>query len=147
MRNRLLCFAIGFSLLTTPLLAASSDPANDDQKTLYALGLAISQSLGTFALSETELDMVKNGITDGVLKRTHKVDLQTFGPKIQQLQQARLAVAAESEKKAGATFTAKAASEKERRKRNQGSSSPPSSPAAERRQKPRIPSRSITMAP
>jgi FKBP-type peptidyl-prolyl cis-trans isomerase FkpA len=112
MRNRLLCFAIGFSLLTTPLLAASSDPANDDQKTLYALGLAISQSLGTFALSETELDMVKNGITDGVLKRTHKVDLQTFGPKIQQLQQARLAVAAESEKKAGATFTAKAASEK-----------------------------------
>ena len=112
MRNRLLCFAIGFSLLTTPLLAASSDPANDYQKTLYALGLAISQSLGTFALSETELDMVKNGITDGVLKRTHKVDLQTFGPKIQQLQQARLAVAAESEKKGGATFTAKAASEK-----------------------------------
>lgn len=93
-------------------MAASPDPANDDQKTLYALGLAISQSLGTFALSETELDMVKNGLTDGVLKRTHKVDLQTFGPKIQQLQQARLAVAAESEKKAGTAFMAKAASEK-----------------------------------
>jgi len=112
MRNRLLCFALGFSLLATPLLAASSDPVNDDQKTLYALGLAISQSLGTFALSETELDMVKHGITDGVLKRPQKVDLQTFGPKIQQLQQGRLAVAAESEKKAGTAFTAKAASEK-----------------------------------
>ena len=71
MRNRLLCFALGFSLLATPLLAASSDPVNDDQKTLYALGLAISQSLGTFALSETELDMVKHGITNGVLKRPH----------------------------------------------------------------------------
>jgi FKBP-type peptidyl-prolyl cis-trans isomerase FkpA/FKBP-type peptidyl-prolyl cis-trans isomerase FklB len=112
MRSRLLWFAIGFLFLTTPLLAASSDPVNDDQKTLYALGLAISQSLGTFSLSETELDMVKNGMTDGVLKRSQKVDLQTFGPKIQQLQQSRLAVAAESEKKAGAAFMAKAASEK-----------------------------------
>jgi FKBP-type peptidyl-prolyl cis-trans isomerase FkpA/FKBP-type peptidyl-prolyl cis-trans isomerase FklB len=112
MRIRLLCFAIGLLFLTTPLSAASPDPVNDDQKTLYALGLAISQSLGTFSLSESELDMVKNGITDGVLKRPQKVDLQTFAPKIQQLQQSRLAVAAESEKKAGAAFTAKAASEK-----------------------------------
>ena len=112
MRRRTLCVAIGLLFLTTPLSAASPDPVNDDQKTLYALGLAISQSLGTFALSETELDLVKNGLTDGVLKRTQKVDLQTFGPKIQQLQQSRLAVAAEGEKKAGAVFMTKAASEK-----------------------------------
>ena len=112
MRIRLLCLVLGFLHFAPPLLAASPDPVNDDQKTLYALGLAISQSLGTFSLSETELDMVKHGITDGVLKRPQKVDLQTFGPKIQQLQQSRLAVAAESEKKAGAAFTTKAASEK-----------------------------------
>ncbi len=112
MRTRIFCVAIGLLFLTTPLLAASQDPANDDQKTLYALGLAISQSLGTFSLSETELDMVKNGLTDGVLKRPQKADLQTFGPKIQQLQQSRLAVAAESEKKAGTAFITKAASEK-----------------------------------
>lgn len=112
MRIRILCVAIGLLLLTTPLSAASPDPVNDDQKTLYALGLAISQSLGSFSLSETELDMVKNGITDGVLKRPQKVDLQTFGPKIQQLQQSRVTVAAESEKKAGAAFMSKAASEK-----------------------------------
>jgi FKBP-type peptidyl-prolyl cis-trans isomerase FkpA len=112
MRIRTLCFAIGLLSLTTPVLAASQDPTNDDQKTLYALGLAISQSLGTFSLSEVELDMVKNGITDGVLKRPPKADLQTFGPKIQQLQQARLALVAEGEKKAGAAFLTKAASEK-----------------------------------
>jgi FKBP-type peptidyl-prolyl cis-trans isomerase FkpA/FKBP-type peptidyl-prolyl cis-trans isomerase FklB len=94
------------------VLAASSDPSNDDQKTLYALGLAISQSLGTFSLNETELDMVKHGITDGVLKRPQKVDLQTFGPKIQLLQQSRLAMIAEGEKKAGAAFLTKAAAEK-----------------------------------
>ncbi len=112
MRIRTLCLAIGLLFLSTPLLAAPQDPANDDQKTLYALGLAISQSLGTFSLSEAELDMVKNGLTDGVLKRAPKADLQTFGPKIQQLQQSRVALVAEGEKKAGAAFLTKAASEK-----------------------------------
>jgi len=111
MRTRILTLAAGLFLLAAPLWAAS-DPANDDQKTLYALGLALSQSIGTFSLTEAELDMVKNGMTDGVLKRSPKVDLQTFGPKIQQLQQARLALVAEGEKKAGAAFTAKAATEK-----------------------------------
>ena len=111
MRTRILTIAAGLFLLAAPLWAAS-DPANDDQKTLYALGLALSQSIGTFSLTEAELDMVKNGMTDGVLKRSPKVDLQTFGPKIQQLQQARLALVAEGEKKAGAAFTAKAATEK-----------------------------------
>jgi FKBP-type peptidyl-prolyl cis-trans isomerase FkpA/FKBP-type peptidyl-prolyl cis-trans isomerase FklB len=101
-----------FCLIAAPVLAVSQEPANDEQKTLYALGLAISQSLGPFTLSEAELDFVKSGMTDGVLKRTPKVDLQTFGPNIQQLQQARTAVVAEGEKKAGSAFLAKAASEK-----------------------------------
>lgn len=91
--------------------AAAPEPANDEQKTLYAIGLAVSQSLGNFNLSESELEFVKAGLTDGVLKRPRKVDLQTFGPKIQQLQQARAAGLAEAEKKAGAAFLAKAAAE------------------------------------
>ena len=111
MRTRILTIASGLFLLAAPL-GAASDPANDDQKTLYALGLALSQSIGTFSLTESELDMVKNGMTDGVLKRPQKVDMQTFGPKIQQLQQARLALVAEGEKKVGAAFIAKAAAEK-----------------------------------
>jgi FKBP-type peptidyl-prolyl cis-trans isomerase FkpA/FKBP-type peptidyl-prolyl cis-trans isomerase FklB len=99
-------------VLFSPAVASATDPTTDDQKTLYALGLAISQSLGAFSLSESELDWVKNGLTDGVLKRNQKVDLQTFGPKIQQLQQARAAVVSENEKKAGAAYVAKAAGEK-----------------------------------
>lgn len=112
MRTIMHCLGTLFLLIATPVMAATQEPINDDQKTLYALGLAISQSLGAFTLSEAELDLVKNGITDGVLKRSPKVDLQAFGPKIQQLQQARAAVVAESEKKAGATFLAKSANEK-----------------------------------
>lgn len=99
-------------VLSTPILSSAQEPTNDEQKTLYALGVAISQSLSTFTLSERELDMVKIGMTDGVLKRPLKADLQTYGPKIQQLAQARLAVAAEGEKKLGAAFLEKAAAEK-----------------------------------
>ncbi|MCP9452694.1 MAG: FKBP-type peptidyl-prolyl cis-trans isomerase [Nitrospira sp.] len=96
----------------SPGLAAPQEPTTEEQKTLYALGLAISQSLSTFSLSEAELEMVKTGMVDGVLKRTPKVDLQAYGPKIQELQQTRFGMLAEQEKKAGAAFLAKAASEK-----------------------------------
>jgi len=112
MRTILLSVGISLLLIATPAIATSSEPGNEEQKTLYALGLAISQSLSPFSLSEAELDMVKQGMMDGVLKRSQKVDLQTYGPKIQQLQQSRMAAQAEVEKKAGSAFLAKAATEK-----------------------------------
>ena len=87
---------------------------------LYALGLAMRQSLGGFSLSEVELEMVKTGLTDGVLKKTQKVNMQEFLPKVQQLQQTRLAASSEVEKKAGAEFLAKAAAEKGAVKTNSG---------------------------
>lgn len=99
-----------FFLMVSSVFAA--DPTTDDQKTMYALGLAMSQSLGAFNLSEAELEMVKTGLTDGVLKKTQKVNMQEFMPKLQQLQQTRMAAGAEIEKKAGAEFQAKAAAEK-----------------------------------
>jgi len=89
----------------------AADLATDEQKELYALGVAISQSLNDFALSESDLEIVKAGLSDGILKRTIKVDMQTVKPKIQQLAQSRAGVVAEKEKKAGAAFLAKAAAE------------------------------------
>ncbi|MBM4258244.1 MAG: FKBP-type peptidyl-prolyl cis-trans isomerase [Deltaproteobacteria bacterium] len=114
-----------FSLLTAVwFLTGSSvfaaDPTTDDQKTMYALGVAMSQSLGVFNLSEAELEMVKNGLTDGVLKKPQKVNVQEFMPKLQQLQQTRFAAASEAEKKAGAEFLTKAAAEKGAVKTNSG---------------------------
>lgn len=100
--------------------ATAAELANDEQKTLYALGVAVSQGLHDFALSEAELEIVKSGLVDGVQKRPLKVDMQTFGPKIQQLAQARIAVVADREKKAGAEFLAKAAAESGARKTASG---------------------------
>ena len=104
----------------SPTFGVTPEPTNDDQKTFYALGVAVSQSLSAFNLSESELEFVKAGLTDGVLKRQRKVDIQTYMPKIQQLQQARASVVAEIEKKAAAGFVAKAAAEPQTTKTESG---------------------------
>ena len=92
--------------------AAGPELKTDDQKTLYALGLVISQNLTSFNLNATELEAVLAGISDGVLKKEYKVDVQTYGPKITALQTARASAAASVEKKAGQAYLDKAAAEK-----------------------------------
>jgi FKBP-type peptidyl-prolyl cis-trans isomerase FkpA/FKBP-type peptidyl-prolyl cis-trans isomerase FklB len=89
--------AVFVMVLLSSSLTWAADPANDEQKTLYALGAAISQSLAPFTLNESELEFVKAGLVDGVLKRPQKVDMQVFGPKIQQMQQVRSAALADIE--------------------------------------------------
>jgi FKBP-type peptidyl-prolyl cis-trans isomerase FkpA len=101
-------------VLTAVSAAGASGPdlKNEDQKTLYALGLVISQNLTTFNLTPTELDAVLAGVSDGVLKKEFKVDIQTYGKKIPALQTVRAGAAAAIEKKAGQGFLDKAAAEK-----------------------------------
>ena len=120
MRFVVFCLVTVLCLGTTAAFAAAPEPTTDEQKTLYALGLAINQSLSNFSLSEPEFELVKSGITDGFLKRPPKVDLQAFGLKISELQQARALVIAESEKKVGAAFLAKAAAESGAKKTESG---------------------------
>ena len=119
MRFVVFCLVTLLCLGTTAAFAAAPEPTTDEQKTLYALGLAINQSLGNFTLSEPEFELVKSGITDGFFKRP-KVELKTFGMKISELQQARALVVAEAEKKVGAAFLAKAATESGAKKTESG---------------------------
>jgi FKBP-type peptidyl-prolyl cis-trans isomerase len=100
--------------------AAPGAPASEKDKTLYALGLIISRNLGGFALTPAELAVVQGGITDGVLGRPPKVDLETYGPKLQDLAKGRLAAAANAEKKSGAAFLEKAAAEPGTKKQPSG---------------------------
>jgi len=120
MRFVVACLVTLLSFGTTAAFAAAPEPTTDEQKTLYALGLAMNQSLDVYTLNEAEFELVKSGLTDGFFKRASKVDLQTFGPKLQQLQQARASVIAEAEKKLGAAFLAKAAAESGAKKTESG---------------------------
>ena len=98
------------SFVMTGLLAsgttAAADPElkSDDDKTLYALGLVISNQLAVFKLSPAELELVKAGLSDGTFKKTPKVDIEAFGPKIKPLADARLVSGAGDEKKKGKTY-------------------------------------------
>jgi FKBP-type peptidyl-prolyl cis-trans isomerase FkpA len=84
---------------------------NDQDKTLYALGLAIGGNIKEFKLSAAELALVTAGLSDSVLGKQPKVDLNTYGPKIQGLVQERQAAAATEEKTAAGAFLAKMAKE------------------------------------
>ena len=110
MRTLVACVLV--ALLAAVIPANAADPQTEDEKVLYAIGLAMSQNLSWFNLSDSELKMVEQGIDDGVLNRTKKVDLQTYGPKIGDLQKARMTQIAAIEKKAGQAYLDKAAAEK-----------------------------------
>jgi FKBP-type peptidyl-prolyl cis-trans isomerase FkpA len=99
---RLLASAAVIVLLAGPALAA--DPQTDDQKTLYALGIALSRNLAAFDLTEEEFSFVSQGMSDGVLKKEPKVDAQTYQTKIQAFARARQQAAAEKEKTAGKAY-------------------------------------------
>jgi FKBP-type peptidyl-prolyl cis-trans isomerase FkpA/FKBP-type peptidyl-prolyl cis-trans isomerase FklB len=112
MRIVLACALALVLTLPTGARAASPDLKTEEQKTLYTLGLLISRSLGAFSLSEAELALVQAGVADGVMKREQKLDVQVYGPKVKELQEARLAASSVTEKKVGQAYLDKAATDK-----------------------------------
>jgi FKBP-type peptidyl-prolyl cis-trans isomerase FkpA len=90
---------------------ANLELANDEQKTLYALGLALSQNLTRLQLQAGELAYVVAGLEDGVLAQTPRVPLAEYGPKVQALAQSRFAAAAEQEQAVARDFLTKMAAE------------------------------------
>ncbi len=82
----------------------------DEEKIIYSLGLSMYRSLGQFDLSPAELDIVKKALTDAAAGKP-AVDVQTWGPKIQELATARGARVAEKQKTMSAAYLAKAAGE------------------------------------
>ncbi|GIW40988.1 MAG: peptidyl-prolyl cis-trans isomerase [Candidatus Binatia bacterium] len=84
----------------------------EEQKTIYALGLAVAQSLARYDLSPEELEIVEKAIEDSLLRGKTELDLRSYRLDIQKLAHSRQARVAEREKAAGAEFLAKAAAEK-----------------------------------
>ena len=91
--------------------AKEQAPLTEDQKTLYALGVLMSQSLTTFDLKPEELVQVQKGLSDGVGGVKSDIKAEEYIPKVQALQQARMAVVAEKAAAAGVAFLDKASKE------------------------------------
>lgn len=97
---------------TTKPKPAAAPPTltTDDEKTIYALGLNISQSIEPFDLSPKELAILERGLRDGAAGKPAE-DLSVWGPKIQNLVQARAAHIMDRQKAEGSAYSAKAATE------------------------------------
>ena len=100
------------ALLFAAQVAVAADPKTDEEKTLYALGVALSRNLASFSLSPDELKIVEQGLSDGVAGDNLKVDMAEFGPKIQAFAKDRATKSAAKEKEASKGFVDKAAAEK-----------------------------------
>src|SRR6185295_6040655 len=99
------------TLLLASQVAVAAELQTDEEKTLYALGAAISRNLTSFSLTPEELKIVEQGLADGVAGGDLKVDLQELGPKLQAFAADRATKAAAKEKEAGKGFLDKAAAE------------------------------------
>jgi len=102
--------------------ARAADPKlkTEDDKTAYAIGLALSQSITALNLTPAEIELVKAGFVDGVSSKKPKVDMKTFGPKINEFAKARVARALEAEKPGAEAFLEKAAAEEGAQKKPSG---------------------------
>ena len=96
-----------------PDTGAAAAPAleTDEEKTLYALGVALGRNIEEFSLAEDEVDFVAMGVRDGALTETYQVDMAVYGARIQDLATERASVASTAEKEASAAFAAEIAQE------------------------------------
>jgi FKBP-type peptidyl-prolyl cis-trans isomerase len=110
MRNATLALVLtcGLSFVTS---IEAQTLQTDQDKTFYALGLAIGGNLKEFKLTAPELALVTAGLSDSVTGKQAKVDLNTYGPKIQGIATERAAQAATVEKQAAGAFIAERAKE------------------------------------
>ena len=116
---------IAVAVLVLPVACKGAKPerkplATEEDKTLYAVGLAVAKSLEPFALTPAELDLVQQGVRDGVAGKP-EVKLDEYQQKVQDMVRAKLAKKADAEKTKGAPALAAAEAEKGAIKTESGS--------------------------
>ena len=100
----------GASTAPKPVVAAPAPLTTDEQKTVYALGLMMGQSISMFNLTPAELELVKRALSDAAAGKP-ALELSEWGPKIQPLATSRSAAVAVKEKASSAAYLAKCAAE------------------------------------
>src|SRR5262245_28894033 len=108
-RSVVLLVGLTFMMACSRLSSGSASESSvkldtEDQKTLYALGLFLGRNVKSFNLKPEELVIVKAGLTDSVNGTKPQVDLEAYGPKLNELHDKRASVGSDDEKKKGKEF-------------------------------------------
>lgn len=100
--------ALAFAIGATSSFAADM---TEEQKTIYMLGAIIGKQLSVFDLTAEEVAIVTKGLSDSTSGAKLTVDGDVYGPKVQELANARRAQVAIKQVAAGKAFAEKAAAE------------------------------------
>jgi FKBP-type peptidyl-prolyl cis-trans isomerase len=111
MRFAAAAFAVLFATACSAQAPAKATPKTDDEKTVYAIGVAIQKSLEPFTLSPAEVELVVSGVRDAAAGKA-EVKLEEKQAAIQALVTARRAAQGAALSKAGEGYVEKAAKEK-----------------------------------
>lgn len=116
--------AAAFAFGGIPLLAGCADVPgeggaggpvsleSEDEKTLYALGYMIGQQAEGFDLSRDEARIAAAGMMDAATGTEAKVDVRSYGQKVMERRNRKVAEEATAEKEKGKAYQAKMAQEK-----------------------------------
>ncbi len=91
--------------------ASSAEDMTEEQKTVYALGAIIGKQISVFNLSPAEMEWVMRGLSDSTKDGKPAVEIETYGPKVQELANTRRAALGAKQAAAGIAFAEKAAKE------------------------------------
>lgn len=108
---RRLIIAVLITLLAVPAFAADA-PKTEDEKTFYAIGIALARQLAVFNLTPGEFELVHRGFADSAPDKQPAVNYDSYAKKIQELAQTRRAAQGAKLAIAGKEFLDKAATEK-----------------------------------
>ena len=109
---RIASFALCLCILSASGVVRAEAPESEDQKTIYALGLAVAQNLKAFNLSADERKILIEGLEAGLTNQNTSIDPKAFRDKLNDLAKARVAARASQEREASTKFLADAASQK-----------------------------------
>jgi FKBP-type peptidyl-prolyl cis-trans isomerase FkpA len=109
---RTIIAAVLILLQAGAVLAAESAPRNEEQKTLYAVGLIVARQLSVFNLNPAELEIVQRGIMDSVTGRKPELELSAYNEKVQELARSRRKAQGEKLASGNKDFLEQAAKEK-----------------------------------
>jgi FKBP-type peptidyl-prolyl cis-trans isomerase FkpA len=104
---------LAMTLLTVGSAGYAAAPQSEDEKAFYALGIALSQNVNGFELTPAEMELIKQGFSDGATGKAGSFDPQPYYPKLQEIQRTRSAAAAKA-------YLDKAAAEKGAKKTASG---------------------------
>ena len=99
-------------LIMSAATAQAAPLQTEDQKTLYALGVHLTQQLSVFNLSVEEYEFVKQGMTDAIAGKKLEAAPDVYGPNINALAQARVQAASAKQKESAKAYLENAAKEK-----------------------------------